>query len=176
MAFVLVGLCGVLPAYYKIGFRESRWFLLSVFNCLHEPEPTFHRDEAWCTLHEYLNNKTTDILTHREFRVFHEVSPNGLKVGLWWAVSTLRTEVQCFWGKSKSGTYCKFNFDTNLWRTDWRRINVWTLRGGNAYGPHNNKRARPESLTNHSRTVALPLTLFKPVLHSFTRQGGSEYL
>jgi hypothetical protein len=40
-----------------------------------------------------VNNKTTDILT---IRVFHEVSSNGLKVGLWWVVSTLRIEVQCF--------------------------------------------------------------------------------
>jgi hypothetical protein len=40
-----------------------------------------------------VNNKTTDILT---LRVFHEVSSNGLKVGLWWAVSTLRIQVQCF--------------------------------------------------------------------------------
>jgi len=52
MVIVLVGLCGVLPPYYKTGIRECRWFLLSVFNCLLEPEPTFHRDETWCLLHE----------------------------------------------------------------------------------------------------------------------------
>jgi len=41
-----------------------------------------------------------------------------------------------------------------------------------------NLSGQSESSNYHSRIVALPLTLFKPVLHSFTRhtvgQGGSE--